>query len=343
MSGSIHTYILGSINLILVAIGLFLLFAIGMEFLETSLLLTAVLVIFIVYSVVILPAIDRRIESGEPIEEKAEHRRYRVTKESGLKIHGHHKYWKVLSFLALLAVTFVVMHLVVILMHELSHSSLAVLLGAKEDPLDIVYGSWIGSHWDENVDYSSLFAAGRGTVAAAIASAGVISNILLFLITGWFLSLKKIKNHPWVFHCIFWTCIVTFSMVFEYVYTRSFQHHDDFGNITHGLGISPWPLFIAGTVLGIISLYYIIVCLLPAYMAAVTPNDRSLQYASVSFLSFVIFLFYVGLRITNYPDVPEWWCGVTGIVALVVVPFLASPARGWVKEMIRMNLRERDL
>lgn len=343
MFGSIHTNILGSINLILVGIGLFLLFAIGMEFLETSLLLTVILVIFIVYSAFLLPAIDRRMEREEPVEVEAEYRRCRVIKESGLNIPGYCKYWRVLSFLALLAVTFVVVHLFVLVMHEMAHSSLAVLFGVKQDPLDMVYGSWIGSHWDENVDYSSLFAAGRGTVAAAIASAGPLSNVLLFLITAWILSVRRVKNHPYVFHGIFWTCIVTFSMFFEYVYTRSFQYHDDFGNITHGLGISPWPLFIAGTVLGIISLYYIIVCLLPAYMAVVTPNDRSLQYASVSFLSFVIFLFYVGLRITNYPDVPEWWCGVTGIVALIVVPFLASPARGWVKEMIRMNLRERDL
>ena len=180
-------------------------------------------------------------------------------------------------------------------------------------------------------------------MAAVIASAGPLSNILLFLITAWLLSVRSVKNHPYVFHCIFWTCIVTFSMVFEYVYTRSFQHHDDFGNITHGLGISPWPIFIVGTVLGIISLWYIVVSLLPAYLAIVTPHDRSLQYVTVSFLSFVIFLFYVGLRITNYPDVPEWWCGVTGIVGLFILPFLVSPARGWVKERIRTNLRERDL
>jgi|GEM_PF-5122544 len=58
-------------------------------------------------------------------------------------------------------------------------------------------------------------------------------------------------------------------------------------------------------------------------------------YTAVSFFSFCIFLFYVGLRITNYPDIPEWWCGISGIVALFVVPFLASLAREWVKRKMK--------
>jgi hypothetical protein len=121
-------------------------------------------------------------------------------------------------------------------------------------------------------------------------------------------------------------------MVFEYVFTRSFLQNDDFGNINHGLGISPWPIFIAGTVLGIIGLYYLLADKLPEYYSIVTPHQRSLQYVAVSAVSFVIFLFYIGLRITAYPDIPEWWCGVIGIAALFLVPCIASPARRWVQE-----------
>ncbi|QXO95836.1 hypothetical protein KSK55_05455 [Methanospirillum purgamenti] len=343
MSGSIPKIILGSITFFLVAIGLFLLFAITMEVLETSRVLCVILGIFVVYSACILPAIDRRVERSKSGDEDTGNRRYRVKKENGLKIQKRRRYWDLISYLALLTGTFVVVYLVVLLMHELSHSLLAVLLGAKQDPLDIVYGSWIGSHWDENVDYTSLFATGKGTLAATIACAGPFSNILLFIITAWILSIKAMKNHPRIFHCIFWTCIVTFSMVFEYVYTRSFQAHDDFGNITHGLGISPWWIFITGTILGIIALYYIITQLLPTYLAIVIPNNRLLQYTAVSFFSFIIFLFYIGLRITNYPDVPEWWCGVSGIAALFIVPFLASPARGWVKRRMKADFWERNL
>jgi len=343
MSGSIHNIIRGLITPFLVAVGLFLLFAIGMEFLETSLVLSAVLVVFVVYSAGILPAIDRRIERSKLSEKEAGPPRYRVKKDNNLKIQKLSRYGELISYVALLAITFVVVHLVVIMIHELSHSFFAVFLGAKQDPLNIVYGSWIGSHWDEKVDYSSLFAAGKGTIAATIAFAGPLSNILLFLITAWLLSVRAVKTYPRIFHVIFWTCIVTFSMVFEYVYTRSFKIHDDFGNITHGLGISPWPVFITGTILGIIALYYIISVLLPAYLAIRAPHNRSLQYAAVAFFSFIIFLFYIGLRITNYPDVPEWWCGVSGIIALFVIPFLASPARGWVKRRMKQDFREKTL
>jgi len=120
-------------------------------------------------------------------------------------------------------------------------------------------------------------------------------------------------------------------MAFEYVFTRSFLQHDDFGNINHGLGISPWPIFIAGTLLRILGLYYIFVRRAPEYHAIVTPRARSLQYMTVPAVSATIFLFYIGLWITSYPAGPEWWCGVLGIAALFIDPFAASPARRWVQ------------
>ncbi|WP_214020438.1 hypothetical protein [Methanoculleus sp.] len=124
-------------------------------------------------------------------------------------------------------------------------------------------------------------------------------------------------------------------MVFEYVFTHSFLQLDDFGNINHGLGISPWPIFIAGTLLGILGLYHIFAYAVPEYHAIVTPHERSLQYVTASAVSFVIFLFYIGLRITAYPDVPEWWCGAIGIAALFIVPFTANPTQRWVQRSMK--------
>lgn len=66
------------------------------------------------------------------------------------------------------------------------------------------------------------------------------------------MAVKWVKEHRWAYHTVFWTSVITFIMIFEYVLTRSFMVHDDFGNINHELGISAWPIFITGTILGLI-------------------------------------------------------------------------------------------
>ncbi len=324
MTGESGNYLSAAARLIAIAVGMYLLFGIAMEFLETSLVLFSVLLLYLVYCGYILPGIDRRREAPGAAET--------VPPGTGTGRSDRFSRLKsILMFLTITIVSFLILHLLVIMMHEFSHSLCAYFLGWKSDPRDIIYGSMIGAHWDENVDYSALFAAGEGPTASAIAFAGPLSNIVLFFATVGLMSAKSVKNHRRAYHCIFWTCIITFSMVFEYVFTRSFLQHDDFGNINHGLGISPWPIFIAGTLLGILGLYYIIVYTLPGYHAIVTPHERPLQYVTISTVSFTIFLFYIGLRITAYPAVPEWWFGVIGIAALFIVPFAASPARGWVQ------------
>lgn len=47
-----------------IAIGMFLLFAIAMEFLETSLVLSSILLLYLIYCGYILPEIDRRREGS---------------------------------------------------------------------------------------------------------------------------------------------------------------------------------------------------------------------------------------------------------------------------------------
>lgn len=322
MIGGGGNYLTAAARLMASAIGMYLLFGIAMEFLETSLALFLVLLLYLAYSG-ILPEIDRRREAPG-VAETVPSGACRSDRLSRLKA--------IAMFLTVTVVSFLILHLLIIVMHEYSHSLCAYFLGWKSDPWEIIYGSFIGAHWDENVDYSALFAAGEGPAASAIAFAGPFSNIVLYFATVGLMSATWVKKHRRAYHCTFWACIITFSMVFEYVFTRSFLQHDDFGNINHGLGISPWPIFIAGTLLGILGLYYIFVHLVPEYHAIVTPHSRALQYVTVSAVCFTIFLFYIGLRITSYPAVPEWWCGVVGIAALFIVPFAASPARRWVQK-----------
>ncbi len=324
-------------GLVLIAAGMFFLFAIAVEFLETSLVLFSIFIVYLAYCWRVLPEIDRRIEKTKGGGTDAENTRPGAEQRDSFERLKSSPLREVLTFLSITVISFLVLHLFVLMMHEFSHSFLAYFLGAKQDPWDIVYGNWIGAHWDENVEYSVQFAAGKGATAAAIAFAGPLSNIVLFFITAGLMSARTVKKHRWAYHCVFWTCVITFVMVFEYVFTRSFLKYDDFGNITHGLGISPWPIFLAGTILGIIGLYYLLTYKLPEYYPIVALHRRPLEYIAVSAVSFVIFLFYIGLRITAYPVIPEWWCGVAGIAALFIVPVAAGPAREWVKERMKKS------
>lgn len=336
MTGAGMTYRQAAAWLALIVVGIFFLFAIAMEFLETSLVLFAVLLLYLTYSGYLLPAIDRRREDPRILEAQPAG----TETDRSRSLMQLPPIPRVLAFIAITTLSFLILHLGVLLVHEFSHSLLAYLLGVKQDPWNIIYGNWIGSHWDENVDYAALFAAGEGPTAAAIAFAGPFANIALFFVTVGLMAAGRVKSHRWAYHCVFWTCVITFVMVFEYVFTRSFLQHDDFGNINHGLGISPWPIFLAGTILGIFGLYYILAYKAPEYCAIVTPHDRPLQYVVVSAVSFVIFLYYIGLRITAYPAVPEWWCGTVGIAALFVVPFIASPARRWMQTSMQRSARD---
>ncbi len=338
MNGTISMYIRNAATLVIVGIAMFLLFGTFVEFLETSIILFAALVVFVFYCGVILPAIDRWVAAKREVKGKTAHKASQtaIQRESDAfdRLPRRSRYSKVIVFISVLVISFFILHILVLMMHEFSHSTLAWLLGVKADPLNIIYGDLIGSGWDENVDYGVLFNAGRGSTAAAIAFAGPFSNIALFFVTAGLMAVKWVKEHRWAYHTIFWTSVITFIMIFEYVLTRSFMTHDDFGNINHGLGISPWPIFITGTILGLIGLYYLYVYKLPEYFAIMTPDARTLQYISGAVVSFIIFLFYIGLRITSYPEVPQWWFGTAGIVVLFIAPFIASPARAWVQARI---------
>jgi hypothetical protein len=123
-------------------------------------------------------------------------------------------------------------------------------------------------------------------------------------------------------------------MIFEYVFTRSFMTHDDFGNIEHGLGLSPYSIFIPGLILGLIGLWYIVTIMVPGHYRIVTPGQLPLRYVTIVSVSFVFFLLYIGQRILSYPAVPEWWCGCAGIAALFIFPLLVSPKRRWMQKKI---------
>ena len=313
---------------VVIGAGFYLLFSMFNVITDPPYIIPLIGIAFILFCIWILPAADRRICSGkwksvcrDLSESELPEKFYRT------------RVWDVLVYLSITIITFTIMHFLIIYMHELSHSFMACFLGAKENPMDIIWGRGIFAvACDENVDYQELFSAGKGTTAAIIAFAGPLSNIILFGITAVLLSLRSVRKRPWVYHTIFWSLAVTFIMIFEYVFTRSFMTGDDFGNIEHGLGLCPYAIFIPGTILGLIALWYIFMVLVPCHFRIVTPFELPKQYITIASVSFVFFLLYIGIRINAYPDFPEWFFGLIGLIALFITPLLVSPMRRWVEK-----------
>jgi len=77
---------------------------------------------------------------------------------------------------------------------------------------------------------------------------------------------------------------------------------------------------------------------IPEYYGIVTGDNRVNQYISIGAVSFVIFMFYIGVSVLHYPEIPRWWCGLTGIVAMFIVPVLVSPVREWVQKAVRKQV-----
>lgn len=316
------------VEAIVIVTGLYLLFRIFCVITDPPYIVPLIGIVFIPFCIWIVPSVDRRLSSGRW---RADRRDTPESDHASVKLYLT-GIWDVLVYLSITVITFTVLHFLILYMHEFSHSFMAYFLSAKENPLDIIWGRGIfGVACDESVDYRTLFQAGKGTTAATIAFAGPLSNIILFATTAVLISLRQIKARPWVYNTVFWTLAITFIMIFEYVFTRSFMTGDDFGNIEHGLGLTPYSIFIPGTILGLFGLWYILTVLVPGHYRIVTPFDLPKQYTTLASVSFVFFLLYIGVRINAYPSAPEWLFGFIGIFALFITPVLVSPMRKWVQ------------
>lgn len=142
MTGKIAMFIKSAVTLAIVGVAMFLLFGTFVEFLETSAILFAALVVYLLYCGAMLPAIDRWVAGREGrAADKAPH----TQSDAFDRLPRTSRYMKVITFISVLVISFFILHLLVLMMHEFSHSTLAWLLGVKADPLNIIYGDLIGS------------------------------------------------------------------------------------------------------------------------------------------------------------------------------------------------------
>jgi hypothetical protein len=204
-------------------------------------------------------------------------------------------------------------HALAYLAHEYAHSFLAWALRCKSNPLALHYGhlDWNNIIFlddiDENVDYAPIFAAGRGSLAALIAVAGVLfGNGFFYLLSRRFYSLAKKYNRRMLVLFTFLLCMMNVGNFISYVPNRTFATHADMATVEKGLSLSPWWLII---ILGIpfcIALWHFLARILPDAMRFLFPNNKSAQIFLLILTAYVTFEFFGAAGFHRYGEISHW-------------------------------------
>lgn len=209
---------------------------------------------------------------------------------------------------------------VMALTHEYSHSVLAWLLNAKSLPFDIYYGDWTLLNVDEAVDYRSLYDNGRTWTLAAIALMPTFINAIIYVICLCILLSAK-KLNRWLYAGIFWFGMLNLSEIFAYIPIRTFGTHGDMHNLQFALNISPWWIYLPGSLLvgGAIWHFFHHPIFISFNRMQLTVWQR-LFY--LFFVIFVLFFVFGSVGFSSYGDVSHVFSGTSMAFAPVLFVLL---------------------
>lgn len=224
--------------------------------------------------------------------------------------------------LVTLAIYFALQAIVVVL-HEYAHSTAAWLLGYTSTPFTVVWGNPLTIlGWDEGVPYDQLFPSAGHAAEAVIGGVPLLMHAL-FVGLGLYFLRRLSSSRKFTFYAIYLFVVVNLTELVAYILMRPFAGSGDTGRFDEGFGLSPWPLFIGGTVLLCLALGLLLRRTTPR-LDCVMEWSRTEHTIVVCFTAFVMFLWGSGLRVMAlYPD-RQWKWGVIGIAG-VVTWLLLSP------------------
>jgi hypothetical protein len=208
--------------------------------------------------------------------------------------------------------------------HEYAHSFAAWVLGYKANPLALNYGhlDWNNvltqSDIDENVNYDPIFAAGRGSIAALIAIAGVLfGNGICYLVSlyGYRKARQAGKSMLALFFFLFG--LMNVGNLISYIPVRTFATHADMATVEQGLRVSPWWLAL---VLGIpfcaVAAHFVLK-IVPEAMRYFFPDSRGGQVFLLALSGYIIFVFYGGSGLDRYGPVSH---GISAVSIWLLFP-----------------------
>jgi hypothetical protein len=225
-----------------------------------------------------------------------------------------------LVYVAITIVTYVILQAITIVAHEFVHSTAAWLLGYMPSPLSIVWGNPVTMRgWDEGVPYDQLFPSPGNPAQAVIGASPLVFHTIVVAVGLFVLQQTGMTKRRWLFHILYWAVVVSLMELISYIVMRPFAPGGDTFHFNHGLALSPWILFVVGTLLIMVALIVLFTRVLPLLCQAVASGNRLTDWAIVFMSAFILFMWGSGMRaMSTYPD-PQWVFGLTGLVAFGAV------------------------
>jgi hypothetical protein len=217
-------------------------------------------------------------------------------------------------FVASMAALYVGIQSVVVVAHEFAHSTTAWLLGYTSTPFTVVWGNPITMlGWDEGVPYDQLFASGGRPAEAAIGGMPLLMHAVFIILALIGLQRVSITKHKLSFYALYWFLVVNLTEMVAYLWMRPFIPTGDTGRFNQGFSISPWYLFVAGSLLLVWAFFIVLTKVMPR-LDVVGDGSRAKHAIFVWMTAFLMVLWGSGLRImTLYPD-HQWRWGLIGLV-----------------------------
>ena len=217
----------------------------------------------------------------------------------------------------LLIAAYLAIQTIIVIAHEFAHSTSAWLLGYTATPFTVVWGNPITIQgWDEGVPYDLLFPGPGHPAEAVIGGLPLLMHLVLLAISLGAVMTSRVRTRPVPFFGFYLLAVMNLAELVAYVIMRPFIPTGDTGRFNEGLNVSPWPLFVVGTVLILSSLWLLARRVGPRIDGLI--DGSRLEHRAVTwFAGFVMFLWSSGIRMMAlYPD-PQWKTGLIGIAAFV--------------------------
>lgn len=243
-----------------------------------------------------------------------------------LSMNSHRSHTQAIRYLFIAIVTFLALQSLIVVVHEFTHSTMAWLLGDMKSPLGIVWGNSLTmTGWDEGVDYDHIFSQGRNIQATIIGFCPLIMHSIVAGLGIFFMGRQWLNQRKWLFHIVYWLVVVNLMELVAYVYMRSFSGHGDIGIFDRGTGISPWWIFIIGSIALSWGLFLLFRHCLPRLQTLLAQDSPPTMWTMLVTTSFVLFLWGSGIRVMAYVSGPQWMFGLIGIPAFLFTVILFRP------------------
>lgn len=227
----------------------------------------------------------------------------------------------------------VIAHILMVSLHELTHSLIAWAFGFKHNPFDLHFGDFTLFLVDEQVDYKAMLNQNRNILAAVTAIMPNILNAVLYVVSAILCSSKKVQEKACLYYFFFWFMIVNIGQVYSYVLWRTFETHGDISIFLEGLNISPYWLFVPGIIFIFFSVYNILKHqVIRAYK---TLQISKIWTQAVFLLLVLLILFgYFGGLIYNIV-VQKYYYLIYPILLIIVFYLICFPKNRWVQNRLK--------